>query len=348
VDESYIKDNRVSSLSEADCLDYTPLSLTFSSQSTPSPKDIPFVIDWVEVVGTKQRRGSSMWERMVGVKEHSMYCIKVVSGEKQWEVLRRYRDFIDLYHQLKQIFNPQTGTILPSPTLEVGKSNQHYGNISPKIVEARSLQIQKYLQLLVKSGPPFSTASPLFWFFRPQDSAFGNTGSEEHIMVRPPPFDDSLDDHVGDVDAPQRKHGGNIDLNQHNFGITMKLDLKIHSKAPLKQFLYAQQFSCAGCYKYLVLEKGMVQGFAQTITRGKPRFCEYTGQLFCSFCHLNEFAVLPAYVLRHWDFTPRRVSQLAKAYLNSIYDQVRMHFTLPLYMSIYFNLFIANFCVGNK
>ena len=93
VDESYMEDNRISGSSEADCLNYTAGLQTFSSQCTLSPKDIPFIIDWVEVVGAKQRTGSSMWERMVGVKEHIVYCIKVVSGENQWEVLRRYRDY---------------------------------------------------------------------------------------------------------------------------------------------------------------------------------------------------------------------------------------------------------------
>ena len=277
-----------------------------------------------------------MWERMVGVKEHIVYCIKVVSGENQWEVLRRYRDFIDFHRQLNHIFNPQTGATLPSPKLEVWESNQKFGNISPKIVKARSLQIQKYLQSLIKSGPPLSIASPLFWFLQPQDSAVANTGFEDHIMVGKPSLDNCSDDNLSNVDAPLRQYDGKKDLNQYKSllitGKTTKLDLKIHSKYSLKLLLYTQHFSCAGCYKHLDLEKGVVQGFAQTITRGKPRFCEYTGQLFCSLCHLNKFAVLPGHVLRHWDFTPRRVSQLAKTYLDSIYDQVHTHFTLIIFL----------------
>ncbi|KAM0852559.1 hypothetical protein ACQ4PT_051681 [Festuca glaucescens] len=47
----------------------------------------------------------------------------------------------------------------------------------------------------------------------------------------------------------------------------------------------------------------------------------YTGQLFCASSHTNDTAVLPARVLQHWDFSIYQVSQLAKVYLNSIYDQ---------------------------
>ncbi|KAI5437050.1 hypothetical protein KIW84_023245 [Lathyrus oleraceus] len=46
----------------------------------------------------------------------------------------------------------------------------------------------------------------------------------------------------------------------------------------------------------------------------------FTGQLFCSSCHTNETAVLPARVLHHWDFTHYHVSQLAKSYLDYIHE----------------------------
>uniref|UniRef100_A0A6N2LB75 FHA domain-containing protein n=1 Tax=Salix viminalis TaxID=40686 RepID=A0A6N2LB75_SALVM len=54
---------------------------------------------------------------------------------------------------------------------------------------------------------------------------------------------------------------------------------------------------------------------------GKPRLCEYTGQLFCSSCHTNKTAVLPARVLHYWDFNEYPVSHLAKSYLDSIHEQ---------------------------
>lgn len=303
-----------------------------SSNSILSAEDIPFVVDLVEVVGARQRRGgSSLWERMVGVKDHTVYCIKVVSGKHEWEVLRRYRDFMNFYQQLKRIFNGRSGSSLLSPSEEVESDSRNiFGNISPSIVQARTFRIEKFLQSLLQAGPPFSTATPLFWFLRPPQGAFECTGFEEHLMVHTSTGPKSVDVQLGNLDAPQLHSFPNSERSKREqmedrcpitIGKTIKLVLVIHQNKSLRQVLYAQHHSCAGCYKHLDYENGLIQGFTQAFGRGRPRFCEYTGQLFCSSCHLNEVSVLPAYVLWHWDFTPRRVSQLAKAYLDSTYDQ---------------------------
>ncbi|KAJ4868962.1 Phox (PX) domain-containing protein [Raphanus sativus] len=72
-----------------------------------------------------------------------------------------------------------------------------------------------------------------------------------------------------------------------------------------------------------ILDDGatLVRDFVKALGWGKPRLCEYTGQLFCSSCHTNDMSVLPARVLHHWDFNPYPVSQLAKSYLDSIHEQ---------------------------
>jgi hypothetical protein len=65
----------------------------------------PSKIDWVEVVGAKQRTGDvSFGERIVGVKEYTVYIFKVRSGEDEWEIERCYREFYTLYRQLKDFF----------------------------------------------------------------------------------------------------------------------------------------------------------------------------------------------------------------------------------------------------
>uniref|UniRef100_A0A8C7RWE2 Differentially expressed in FDCP 8 homolog n=1 Tax=Oncorhynchus mykiss TaxID=8022 RepID=A0A8C7RWE2_ONCMY len=44
--------------------------------------------------------------------------------------------------------------------------------------------------------------------------------------------------------------------------------------------------------------------------RGVPseaRQCDYTGQYYCSTCHWNDTAVIPARVIHNWEFEPRKV-----------------------------------------
>lgn len=39
----------------------------------------------------------------------------------------------------------------------------------------------------------------------------------------------------------------------------------------------------------------------------EARQCDYTGQYYCSHCHWNDLAVIPARVVHNWDFEPRKV-----------------------------------------
>lgn len=41
---------------------------------------------------------------------------------------------------------------------------------------------------------------------------------------------------------------------------------------------------------------------------GEARQCDYTGLYYCSSCHWNDQAVIPARVIHNWDFEPRKVS----------------------------------------
>ncbi|KAK2085782.1 Differentially expressed in FDCP 8 [Saguinus oedipus] len=38
----------------------------------------------------------------------------------------------------------------------------------------------------------------------------------------------------------------------------------------------------------------------------EARQCDYTGQYYCSHCHWNDLAVIPARVVHNWDFEPRK------------------------------------------
>ncbi|KAH7290680.1 hypothetical protein KP509_30G059200 [Ceratopteris richardii] len=299
------------------------------TESFLSANEIPFAINSVQVIGAKQKRGgSSIWQRMVGVKNHTVYCIKVVSGKQEWEVQRRYRDFMNFYWQLKQVFNGHGSTLFLSLSEEVANDSRRVlGNTSPSIVESRVARIERFLQLLLQAGPPFSTATPLFWFLRPPQGIFETTGFEEHIVGQESSsLQRSVDVQLGTINtfSPSNMKGSPQELSEHGSPLNVgriKLILTIHQNPSMEQVLRAQHHSCAKCFRHLEYEKGLFQGFVQAFGWGKPRYCEYTGQLFCSSCHSNELAVVPAYVLWHWDFTPKRVSQFSKSYLDSIYDQ---------------------------
>lgn len=285
-----------------------PLRDGGSSASTSGTDDAhpliqhPLRIDGIEVVGARQKKGDvSFSERLVGVKEYTIYKIRVLSGKDQWEVERRYRDFFTLYRRLKTLCASQ-GWILPSAWASVEKeSRKIFGNASPAVVAERSILIQECLRSILH--PKFFTTSPgaLIWFLCPQGSVPISPGSN--------------------TISPQFTSRGDRE-NISTLGNKISLIVEIQPYKSMKQILEAQHYTCAGCYKHFDDGKTLIRDFAQTFGWGKPRLCEYTNQLFCSSCHTNETAVLPARVLHNWDFTQYPVSQLAKSYLDSIHDQV--------------------------
>ncbi|WCJ36088.1 Phox (PX) domain-containing protein [Euphorbia peplus] len=264
----------------------------------------PLKVDGIEVVGAKQKKGDvSLGERLVGVKEYTVYRIRVCSGNEEWEVERRYRDFFTLYRRLKSLFTDQ-GWTLPLPWSSVEKeSRKMFGNASPAVVSERSVLIQECLSSIIHSGHFSSLPTALFWFLCPQDSIPSSPASPKAV-----PWS-IFSNRAADQE------------NVSTLGKTISLIVEIRPYKSTKQLLEAQHYTCAGCHKHFDDGMTLVQDFVQALGWGKPRLCEYTGQLFCSSCHTNETAVLPARVLHYWDFTQYPVSQLAKSYLDSIHEQ---------------------------
>ncbi|KAJ1418284.1 PX domain superfamily [Sesbania bispinosa] len=262
----------------------------------------PKRINRIEVIGARQKKGDvSFSERLVGVKEYTVYRIKVWSGKDQWEVERRYRDFLTLYRCMKTLFNEQ-GWILPLPWSSVERESKIFRSASPDIIVNRSVLIQECLQSILSTRFFSSPPRALVWFLSPQDS-------------HP----------ISPVSSAPVSHSsftrGENNRNFSTLGKTISLIVEIPSNKSMRQLLEAQHHTCAGCRKNFDDGKTLIWDFVQTFGWGKPRLCEYTGQLFCSSCHTNETAVLPARVLHHWDFTPYPVSQMAKSYLDSIHEQ---------------------------
>ncbi|KAJ4973855.1 hypothetical protein NE237_007029 [Protea cynaroides] len=282
-----------------------------STASTSSTNDAfpqvqkPSKIDGIEVVGAKKKKGEvSLGERLVGVKEYTVYRLRVWSGKDQWEVEHRYRDFVSLYHQLKTFFADK-GQVLPSPWSNVEReSRKIFGNASPDVVTQRSALIQDCLQSVLHYVFSFSTSSPLVWFLYPEKVL-----SSSYMLNTSLPH------------SPSVYSGETSTQGASNFGQTISLLVEVPPHKSMKQLLETQHYSCAGCHRHLNEGKTLLKEFVETFGWGKPRLCEYTGQLFCASCHDNDTAILPARVLHFWDFTQYPVSQLAKSYLESIYEQ---------------------------
>lgn len=278
------------------------ISGTNSSDSS-NPQN--FKIDGVEVIGARQKRGEvSFSERLVGIKEYTVYKIRVCSGKKQWEVERRYRDFYSLYCQLKSSFADH-GWSLPSPWTSVdNRSRKLFGSATPDIIAERSVLIQECLCSILHSRSSSTNPSALIWFLSPQES---NSSSP-----------------TSDAAVPRSSAIASASDTQKfsSLGNSISLIVEIRPYKSTTQILELQHYMCAGCYRHFDDQKTLIKGFVQSFGWGKPRLCDYTCQMFCSSCHTNDMAVIPARVLHHWDFTQYPVSQLAKSYLDSIHDQV--------------------------
>ncbi|CAH8267851.1 unnamed protein product [Arabidopsis lyrata] len=260
-----------------------------------------FRIDRVEVVGVKQKKGDvSLSERLVGVKEYTVYIIRVWSGKDKWEIERRYRDFYSLYRRLTSLFADQ-GWTLPTPWASVERESRKIFGTSPNAVAERTVLIQDCLNSVLQSRFFPTLPNALLRFLSPQDAYANASGFS--------------------IASPTDSAGITAAASSSSYGNTISFIVDIRPQKSVKQLLEAQHYICAGCHRYFDDGATLVRDFVKALGWGKPRLCEYTGQLFCSSCHANDMAVLPARVLHHWDFNRYPVSQLAKSYLDSIHEQ---------------------------
>ncbi|KAL3374589.1 hypothetical protein AABB24_006192 [Solanum stoloniferum] len=264
----------------------------------------PLKFDRVEVIDTIQKIGDvSLSERLVGVREYTAYRIRVWSGKDNWEVEKRYREFSALYWRLKKLFADQ-GRILPPVWSSVEhESRKVFRSASPKVVADRSVLIRECLNSLLQSRFPSGALNVVVCFL-----------SLSKDLPDSPTYDTNA------LQSPSTLRS-RIRGNVSSLGKTISLIVNKRPYKSNKQLLDEQHYSCAGCYKNFDDGKTRIQEFAQTMGWGKPRFCEYSGQLYCSSCHTNDTAVLPARILHLWDFNQYPVSQMAKSYLDSIHDQ---------------------------
>ncbi|PKU78009.1 uncharacterized protein LOC110094756 [Dendrobium catenatum] len=292
--------------------DDSSIASTSATDDIHPPVQVTSKIDRVEVVGAKQKKGDvSFGERLVGVREYTVYQIKVLSATDEWMVERRYRDFFALYRQLKTLFTGH-GLNLPSAWASVDQeSRKIFGNASPNVVLERSILIEDCLRSILNTRFPFGIPSPLIMFLTPGKAMF-KSGLLQSLV---PQYLQKF----AEVENSDRGEARPEDTALLGKTISLVVEIKPHKS--MRQLLEIQHYTCAGCHRHLDAGKTLFRELVQTFGWNRPRFCGYTGQLFCASCHTNDTSVLLARVLHHWDFTSYPVSQLAKAYLESIYDQ---------------------------
>jgi len=77
-----------------------------------------------------------------------------------------------------------------------------------------------------------------------------------------------------------------------------------------KTMMCQQRWQCAGCA--LRVEERYSKSF---------RFCHYLGKFFCTGCHENQLAIIPARVIQDWDFKRYPVSNFSLEILKSVYTE---------------------------
>ncbi|KAJ9568115.1 hypothetical protein OSB04_004081 [Centaurea solstitialis] len=265
---------------------------TSSIDNSHSAVQNPNKIDGIQVVGAKQKKGDvSLGERLVGVKEYTVYTLRVWSGTHQWEVERRYRDFFTLYRRLKTSFATK-GWDLPSPWSSVDReSRKYFGNASPDVVAERSVLIQECLQSLIHSKFSSSLPSSMAWFLSPPKTEPGSPAFNAHI-------------------SPSQVSSGSKPPPGFTLGQSISLLLKPGLKSQRGRW-----------WKHNII---LVPDATNTLKREKPgcgNLYRRSGGGSLAFVNTAVSAILPARVLHSWDFTEYPVSQLAKSYLDSIHDK---------------------------
>ncbi|XP_030757487.1 run domain Beclin-1-interacting and cysteine-rich domain-containing protein [Sitophilus oryzae] len=102
--------------------------------------------------------------------------------------------------------------------------------------------------------------------------------------------------------------------------------LALHPAPARKALMEKQNYRCAGC--------GMkvAQKYAS-----KYRYCDYLGKYFCTGCHKNQVALIPARVLYKWDFKGYPVSTFSYKLLEQMYFD-------PLFRIFELNTNITKLC----
>jgi hypothetical protein len=86
---------------------------------------------------------------------------------------------------------------------------------------------------------------------------------------------------------------------------------RVYFNIQVKSTPEAQGNLCTGCGKQ----------FQSGLFGKNARYCDYSGKYFCPDCHSKQVSIIPARVIRAWDFKPYQVSNFYRAFLVQMFKE---------------------------
>lgn len=81
-----------------------------------------------------------------------------------------------------------------------------------------------------------------------------------------------------------------------------------------EQGIHSQKYRCSDCKSHLRLESDHYYDVT-------PRLCDYSGNFYCAACHWNNLSIVPARIIRNWDFKLYKVARGSLQEINLFLDR---------------------------
>lgn len=94
-------------------------------------------------------------------------------------------------------------------------------------------------------------------------------------------------------------------------------DLQLYQNSKPADFFILELVAKAG----LTSKNSLCGGCGDDLTVATARWCAYSGNYYCPRCHHNKKAILPARVIKQWNFKPAKVSNYAYDHLQSNWNR---------------------------
>lgn len=189
----------------------------------------------------------------------------------------------------------ETNNRNPSPIDNVPDTSPHLEwNGDPHAAESIALMLMSKFK-----SQPLPNPSELYWLVN-------ETQAPQQIL----PFGDLSLPINPDDDLPYHSIRGNDTWAPPR----NMLIFHVQPAPERRRLLMQQNHRCAGCG--MKVAPGLMHTF---------RYCHYLGKYFCSACHKNQIAIIPARVISTWDFTLYHVSNFSLKWLDEIWNLPLFH-----------------------